>query len=77
MAAAGGSTVTSLIMAQHNSIYRELDFIRNRTVSMGVNPDLANKGLPQYNMWFQARGGYSDLNSSGDRSEERRVGKEC
>ncbi len=68
MAAAGGSTITSLSVAQRDGFRDQLTWIRNRTVGMGVNQSVENDDMPYYHMWVQGTGGYNDLKTAGDES---------
>ncbi len=55
MAAAAGSTVTSLSMAQRDALRDQMSWLRNRTNQMGVNPAYINEDLPYFHMWMQGR----------------------
>ncbi|MEG0586679.1 MAG: hypothetical protein RR506_02060 [Akkermansia sp.] len=68
MAAAAGSTVTSLVASQKEGFRQQQIDIRNRTTQMGVNQDVVNENMPYFNMWMQGNGGYNKLDASGDDS---------
>ncbi len=65
MEAAGGSTVTSLGLAQQEALKDQMSLIRNRMTYMGVNQQYINEEMPYFNFWAQGTGGYNDLSSSG------------
>ena len=68
MAAAAGSTVTSLSMAQRDALRDQMSWLRNRTNQMGVNPAYINEDLPYFHMWMQGTGSYAQLDTKGDES---------
>ena len=68
MAAAAGSTVTSLGIAQRDALRDQMTWIRNRTNQMGVNPAYINEDLPYFHMWVQGTGSYAKLDTKGDES---------
>lgn len=68
LAAAAGSTVTSLSIAQRDSLRDQMGWIRNRVAQMGVNPAYVHEGMPYFHMWMQGTGSYAKLDSSGDES---------
>ncbi|MFQ7015851.1 MAG: autotransporter domain-containing protein [Akkermansia sp.] len=68
MAAAAGSTVTSLSMAQRDALRDQMSWLRNRTNQMGVNPAYINEDLPYFHMWMQGTGSYAQLDTRGDES---------
>ena len=68
MAAAAGSTVTSLGIAQRDALRDQMTWIRNRTNQMGVNPAYINEDLPYFHMWMEGTGSYSKLDTKGDES---------
>lgn len=68
LAAAAGSTVTSLGIAQRDSLRDLMLWVRNRVAQMGVNPAYANEGMPYFHMWMQGTGSYAQLDAKGDES---------
>lgn len=68
LAAAAGSTVTSLGIAQRDSLRDQMGWIRNRVAQMGVNPAYVHEDMPYFHMWMQGTGSYAKLDSSGDES---------
>ena len=68
LAAAAGSTVTSLGIAQRDALRDQMNWIRNRTNQMGVNPAYVNADLPYFHMWMQGTGSYAKLDTRGDES---------
>lgn len=68
LAAAAGSTVTSLGIAQRDSLRDQMGWIRNRVAQMGVNPAYINEDMPYFHMWMQGTGSYAKLDAKGDES---------
>ena len=68
LAAAAGSTVTSLGIAQRDSMRDQMLWVRNRVAQMGVNPAYTNEDMPYFHMWMQGTGSYANLDSKGDES---------
>ena len=68
LAAAAGSTVTSLGSAQKDALRDQMGWIRNRTTLMGVNPAYINEDLPYFHMWMEGTGSYAKLDTKGDES---------
>ena len=68
LAAAAGSTVTSLGIAQRDALRDQMTWIRNRTNQMGVNPAYINEDMPYFHMWMQGTGSYAKLDTKGDES---------
>lgn len=68
LAAAAGSTVTSLGIAQRDSLRDQMGWIRNRVVQMGVNPAYVHEDMPYFHMWMQGTGSYAKLDAKGDES---------
>lgn len=68
MAAAAGSTITSLVSSQKEGFRQQQLAIRNRTSQMGVNQDYIQEDMPYFNMWMQGNGGYNKLDTQGDES---------
>lgn len=68
LAAAAGSTVTSLGIAQRDSLRDQMGWIRNRVAQMGVNPAYVHEDMPYFHMWMQGTGSYAKLDAKGDES---------
>ena len=68
LAAAAGSTVTSLSIAQRDALREQMNWIRNRTNQMGVNPSYVNEDMPYFHMWMEGTGSYAKLDTKGDES---------
>ncbi|MDH3067493.1 autotransporter outer membrane beta-barrel domain-containing protein, partial [Akkermansia sp. N21169] len=67
MAAAAGSTVTSLLGAQQADYRYQQTLLRNRMTTMGLPEGYNYDGeLPLWNAWVQATGTYNSLTESGD-----------
>ena len=67
MAAAAGSTVTSLLGAQQADYRYQQTLLRNRMTTMGLPEGYNYDGeLPLWNAWVQATGTYNRLADSGD-----------
>ncbi len=64
-AAIAGASTTVLSSALMGDVQRQLNSIRNRTQSMGVDPSLVNQGMPYFNAWISAEGGSTRLSSDG------------
>ena len=68
LAAVAGSTVNALGTAQKDALRDQMNWIRNRTNQMGVNPAYVNADLPYFHMWMQGTGSYAKLDTRGDES---------
>ncbi|SEH85660.1 hypothetical protein [Akkermansia glycaniphila] len=66
MAAAAGATVTTLNAAQLGTQERNMRAIRNRTVTMGIDPSVVQQDLPYWNAWASFNGANSDISQNGD-----------
>jgi uncharacterized protein with beta-barrel porin domain len=64
---AGASTAV-LGMATAGDIDRQLQAIRNRTTTMGVNQGVTNHDMPYYNAWINAEGDLAELGDNGTES---------
>ena len=64
LAAAAGAGTAALGSALAGDVERQLQSIRNRTTSMGVNPAMDND-FPLINAWVNAEGDRSELDASG------------
>ena len=67
-AAVAGASVTALGSAQMSDMERQLGSIRNRTMSMGLNPYDTNEEQPAGKAWISAEGGSSKLDDEGTAS---------
>ncbi len=63
--AAAGAGVSALGIASMGDLERQLKSIRNRTTSMGLEPNLEYDELPIFNAWANAEGDRRELKSSG------------
>ena len=59
------STVTSLGIAQRDSLRDQMGWIRNRVAQMGVNPAYVHEDMPYFHMWMQGTGSYAKLDTRG------------
>ena len=66
MAAISGATVTTLNAAQLGTQERNMRAIRNRTVTMGIDPSVVQQDLPYWNAWASFNGANSDISQNGD-----------
>ncbi|WPX40938.1 hypothetical protein QET93_002315 [Akkermansia sp. N21116] len=67
MAAAAGSTVTSLLGSLQADYRYQQTLVRNRMTTMGLPDGYSYEGdLPLWNTWLQATGTYNRLNTDGD-----------
>jgi outer membrane autotransporter protein len=64
LAAAAGAGTAALGTALVGDVERQLQSIRNRTTSMGVNPAMEHD-FPLFNAWVNAEGDRSELDASG------------
>lgn len=64
---AGASTAV-LGMAALGDVDRQLQAIRNRTTSMGVDHSLAQNDMPYFNAWINAEGDHAELSKNGTES---------
>ena len=62
-AAVAGAATAILGMAAHNDLNRQLQSLRNRTTTMGVNQAEVNDNMPYYQIWLNAEGNYDELRS--------------
>ncbi len=60
-----GSGVASLGMALSSDVERQLKAIRNRTTTMGVDPNVVNEDMPYFNAWVNAEGDHRSLDQDG------------
>ena len=64
-AAIAGAATAVLGMAAHGDLDRQLQAIRNRTTTMGVNQSVVNDDMPYFNAWINAEGNYATLGDDG------------
>ena len=64
-AAVAGAATAVLGMAVSGDVDRQLQAIRNRTTTMGVDQSVANEDMPYFNAWINAEGDRSELSESG------------
>ena len=64
-AAIAGAATAVLGMATHGDLDRQLQAIRNRTTTMGVNQTVVNDDMPYFNAWINAEGNYATLGDDG------------
>ena len=64
-AALAGASTAVLGMAAHGDLDRQLQAIRNRTTTMGVDQSVVNHDMPYFNAWINAEGDHSELSDDG------------
>ncbi len=64
-ASIAGASNLGLGMAVSGDMSRQLGSIRNRTMSMGLDPSLAPTGEISFNGWINAEGGSTELSGEG------------
>ncbi|MBR6576911.1 MAG: autotransporter outer membrane beta-barrel domain-containing protein, partial [Akkermansia sp.] len=64
-AAVAGAATAVLGMAAHGDLDRQLQAIRNRTTTMGVDQSVVHHDMPYFNAWINAEGDYSELSDDG------------
>lgn len=67
-ASLAGASTAVLGMATLGDVDRQLQAIRNRTTTMGVDQCVANEDMPYFNAWINAEGDRSELSESGTES---------
>jgi uncharacterized protein with beta-barrel porin domain len=65
LAAAAGAGTSALGPATMGDLERQLMMLRNRTTSMGLNPELEYPDLPLLNAWVNAEGDHRELKAAG------------
>lgn len=65
LAASAGAGVAALGVATMGDMERQLKTIRNRTTSMGLDPQMVYDDLPLFNAWVNAEGDRRELNADG------------
>ena len=64
-ASLAGASTAVLGMAVSGDVDRQLQAIRNRTTTMGVDQSVAHEDMPCLNAWINAEGDRSELSESG------------
>ncbi len=64
LAAVAGASNAVLGMAAHGDLDRQLQAIRNRTTTMGVDQSVVHDDMPYFNAWINAEGNSGELTSS-------------
>ena len=64
-ASLAGASTAVLGMAVSGDVDRQLQAIRNRTTTMGVDQSVVNADMPYFNAWINAEGDRSELSESG------------
>ncbi len=64
-ASLAGASTAVLGMAVSGDVDRQLQAIRNRTTTMGVDQSVAHEDMPYLNAWINAEGDRSELSESG------------
>lgn len=68
LSASAGAGVAALGVATMGDMERQLKAIRNRTTSMGLDPQMVYDDLPLFNAWVNAEGDRRELNADGTAS---------
>ncbi len=67
-ASLAGASTAVLGMAAMGDVDRQLQAIRNRTTTMGVDQSTVREGMPYFNAWINAEGDFSELADDGTAS---------
>ena len=67
-AAVAGASIPAMGVAFADDINRQMQAIRNRTTTMGVDQGAVNEGMPYFNAWINAEGGNRNLDEDGTSS---------
>ena len=67
-AAVAGASIPAMGVAFADDISRQMQAIRNRTTTMGVDQSAVNEGMPYFNAWINAEGGNRNLDKDGTSS---------
>lgn len=67
-AAVAGASLPAMGVAFTDDIGRQLQAIRNRTTTMGVDQGAVNEDMPYFNAWINAEGGNRNLDQDGTAS---------
>jgi len=65
LAASAGAGVAALGVAAMGDLERQLKAIRNRSTSMGLDPQMVYDDLPLFNAWVNAEGDHRELKADG------------
>lgn len=65
LAASAGSSVTTLLASQQNSLRQEQIRLRNRVATLGLSPLYVHEDTPDFNYWVQGNSGYHKLDAEG------------
>ena len=63
-AALAGASNAVLGMAAHGDLDRQVQAIRNRTTTMGVDQSVVHDDMPYFNAWINAEGNFSEMSDS-------------
>ena len=64
-AAVAGASIPAMGVAFTDDISRQMQAIRNRTTTMGVDQSSVNEDMPYFNAWINAEGGNRNLDEDG------------
>ena len=64
LAAVAGASNAVLGMAAHGDLDRQVQAIRNRTTTMGVDQSVVHDDMPYFNAWINAEGNFSEMSDS-------------
>ncbi len=67
-AAVAGASIPAMGVAFADDINRQMQAIRNRTTTMGVDQCAVNEDMPYFNAWINAEGGNRSLDEDGTSS---------
>lgn len=67
-AAVAGASIPAMGVAFADDINRQMQAIRNRTTTMGVDQCAVNEDMPYFNAWINAEGGNRNLDEDGTAS---------
>ena len=67
-AAVAGASIPAMGVAFADDISRQMQAIRNRTTTMGVDQCAVNENMPYFNAWINAEGGNRNLDKDGTAS---------
>ncbi len=67
-AAVAGASIPAMGVAFADDINRQMQTIRNRTTTMGVDQCAVNEDMPYFNAWINAEGGNRNLDEDGTSS---------
>ena len=64
LAAVAGASNAVLGMAAHGDLDRQVQAIRNRTTTMGVDQSVVHDDMPYFNAWINAEGNFSEMSDA-------------